>query len=149
MNNIHMFERGIGGAVMLNYQIPNLSVRWDGALQSIIMEWTGFIHGGDFKKTVNQGLNLLIENKGCKWLADLSKMEVIAQEDQRWIDEEWFPQAAKTGVKYIAMVRPQMILAQMSVRRVTGKVGELEIETAYFDSVEQAREWLKNIPEEK
>ena len=128
---------------MFNFKIPNLIVRWDETLPSIIMEWSGFVYGEDFKKAVNQGLDLLVEKKGCKWLADLSKMEVIAQEDQRWLDEKWFPRAARKGVKYIAMVRPRKVISQMSVKRVTGKVGELEIETSYFESLEQAREWLK------
>jgi hypothetical protein len=103
-----------------------------------------FVHGEDFRKAVNQGLDLLIEQKGCKWLADLSKMEVIAQEDQRWLDEEWFPRAAQAGVKYIAMVRPEKVISQISVRRVTGKVGGLEIETIYFDSPEKAKDWLES-----
>jgi hypothetical protein len=129
---------------MIHFGNSNLSVNWDITLQSIIMEWTGFVHGEDFRKTVNQGLDLLIEQKGCKWMADLSEMEVIAQEDQRWLDEEWFPRAAQAGVKYIAMVRPEKVISQISVRRVTGKVGGLEIETAYFDSPEKAKEWLES-----
>jgi hypothetical protein len=129
---------------MINFESPNLSVGWDETLQSVIMEWTGFVYGGNFKKMVGQGLDLLIEKKGCKWLANLSKMEVIAQEDQRWLDEEWFPRAAQAGVKYIAMVRPEKVISQISVRRVIGKVGGLEIETAYFDSPEKAKEWLKS-----
>jgi hypothetical protein len=128
---------------MLSFESPNLKIHWDERLQSVMMEWTGFVHGDDFKKVVNRGLELLIAQKGRKWLADLSKMEVIAQEDQRWLDEEWFPTAAKAGVKYIAMIRPRKVISQMSVRKVTGKVGELEIETSYFDSLESATEWLR------
>ena len=130
--------------MMFSFKIPNLSIRWDEELGSILMEWTGFIQGEDFKQAVNQGLELLIAKKGRKWLADLSKMEVIAQADQRWLDEEWFPRAAQVGVKYIAMIRPAKVLSQMSVKRVTGKAGELEMETAYFDSPEKAKEWLKS-----
>jgi hypothetical protein len=129
---------------MIHFGNSNLSINWDITRQSIIMEWTGFVHGEDFRKAVNQGLDLLIEQKGCKWLADLSKMEVIAQEDQRWLDEEWFPRAAQAGVKYIAMVRPEKVISQISVRRVTGKVGGLEIETIYFDSPEKAKDWLES-----
>jgi hypothetical protein len=128
---------------MLNFGIPNLSIRWDEELESIFMEWTGFVHGEVFKQAVNQGLVLSVAQKGCKWLADLSKMEVIAQADQRWLDEEWFPRAAQAGVKYIAMIRPAKVLSQMSVKRVTAKTGDLEIETAHFDSPEKAKEWLK------
>jgi hypothetical protein len=133
-----------GGAVMLNFRIPNLGIRWDEELESVFMEWTGFVQGEVFKQAVNQGLELLIAQKGCKWLADLSQMAVIAQEDQRWLDEEWFPRAAQAGVKYIAMIRPAKVLSQMSVRRVTGKTGDLEMETAYFDSLEKAKEWIKS-----
>lgn len=129
---------------MLNFEIPNLSIRWDEELESVFMEWTGFVQGEAFKQTVNQGLELLMAQKGCKWLADLSQMGVIAQEDQRWLDEEWFPRAAQAGVKYIAMIQPAKVLSQMSVRRVTAKTGGLEIETAYFDSPETAKEWLKS-----
>jgi hypothetical protein len=35
------------------------------------MEWTGFVYGDDFKEIINQGLKLLAEKKGRKWLTEL------------------------------------------------------------------------------
>lgn len=127
---------------MLYYTKPYLTIEWDEKSQSVIMEWKGFVCGADFRDAVNKGLELLVEKRGAKWMADLTHMGVIAQEDQKWADEDWFPRAAGAGLRFMAMVRPERVLAQMSVRRATSKVGEFEIETDYFSSPDLAKQWL-------
>lgn len=124
------------------YESPELRIDWDEQNQCVIMEWKGFVTGKTFRDSVDKGLELLIEKRSHKWLADLSKMGVISQEDQKWADEDWFPRAVKAGIRYMAMIRPQKIISQMSVRNVISQVGDLKIETEYFENAKDAKAWL-------
>lgn len=91
-----------------------------------------------------KGLELLIEKRANKWLADLSKMVIISQDDQKWADKDCFPRAAKSGIRYMAMITPEKVISRMSVRNVISKVGDLEIETEYFANPEDAKAWLRS-----
>lgn len=128
---------------MLFYESPELRIDWDESGKCVVMEWKGFVTGNSFRDAVDKGLELLIEKRGDKWLADLSKMGVISQEDQKWADEDWFPRAVKAGIRYMAMIRPQKIISQMSVRNVINQIGDLKIETEYFEKPEDAKAWLR------
>ena len=132
---------------MLFFESPELRIDWDESCRSVVMEWKGFVTGKAFREFVDKGLELLVQKRGCKWLADLSNMGVMSQDDQNWADIDWFPRAVKSGVKYMAMVRPQKVIPQMSVRNVLERVEDLEIETQYFTKKEDAIAWLCSHPD--
>lgn len=129
---------------MIFFESPEINIEWDEMDKLVIMEWKGFVIGEKFRNAVDKGLELLIEKRGSKWLADLTTMGVISQQDQKWADEDWFPRAAKSGIRYMAMITPEKMISKMSVRNVINKVGDLEIETEYFGSREEAKTWLRS-----
>ncbi len=122
---------------------PSVTITWDENIQSVMMKWRGYIKGDGMRKMVDKGLSLLQEKQGAKWLADLQEMEVIAQEDQNWVEEAWLPAAIHKGVRYIAIIQPYRIIPQLSVNHVMALPGQLGIEIEYFTSQEKAIGWLK------
>jgi hypothetical protein len=124
------------------YDSPDITIDWDEQTKSVVMKWKGFVSGEDFRSEVVKGLELIKGKKGVKWLADLSEMGVIAQEDQKWTDQIWFPQAVKEGIKFIAIVRPHKMVSQMSVKNVVMNINGLDIESEYFDTIENAKVWI-------
>ncbi|HKW72715.1 MAG TPA: hypothetical protein VJQ08_07805, partial [Candidatus Dormibacteraeota bacterium] len=75
-------------------------------------------------------------------LADCRNQRVLNPADQDRANREWVPAAVKAGLKRFAVVLPVSDMAAGHLRERLGKVSD--IETAYFTTVEEAREWLKS-----
>ena len=130
---------------MIYFDRPYLTIRWDQATRSVIMEWKMFVDGDGFRDGLNTGLELLVEKRASRWLADLRKLEVVTADDQKWSNEDWFPRAISAGIKAMAIVVPKSTIAAMSVDAIMKKA-ELQnrtLVTHYFDNVFDAREWLR------
>lgn len=128
---------------MIYFDQPFLTVRWDADLPGVLMEWKSFAQGEGYRKGLDAGLALLQEKGAKKWLADLRFFGSVLPEDQRWSNEDWFPRALATSLKYMAIVDPQVIFAKWSVERIMQKVESPTLVTQYFCTVSQAKVWLK------
>ncbi|MCL4515842.1 MAG: STAS/SEC14 domain-containing protein [Firmicutes bacterium] len=127
---------------MIYLELPYVTIQWDESIACVAMKWKGFIPGEDFQNGLNKGVELLAAKQGRKWLSDLSEMAVISQENQAWTDENWFPQAAATGLRFIAVVKPRKVIPQMSLQNIINHVGNADVATAFFDTPEEAWQWL-------
>lgn len=130
---------------MKHFEKDYLEVHWDENIKCVIMIWKKFAKGLDFRNGLDTGLNLIIEKNASKWLADLRSMQVIAVEDQNWSNEDWFPRAIKGGIRKMAIVQPTSALTKMGVKNIMSKVGDAEIETSYFDDMDEAKSWLRSF----
>lgn len=120
-----------------------LTIQWDSELSAVWMEWKEFADGETFRWGLDAGLDLLINNKTGRWLADLRNLGPIAPADQQWSNEDWFPRAIAGGVRWMALVAPKRVVARMAVRTIMSKVEDRSLVTAYFDELPAAREWLR------
>jgi len=127
---------------MIYWEEPHLVIHWDDEVKCVQMEWKGFSYGELFRTGLNKGLQLVIERKTHRWLADLRKLGIVNQEDQNWSNNDWFPRALLGGVRRMAIVVPTSELAKMSVDAIMSKVDSLQLEIAYFDDVAKAKEWV-------
>lgn len=128
---------------MLYKDYSYLNIIWNEELNCVVMEWKRFAFGDDFKRGINSGLDLLTDKNGTKWLADMRKMGVVGELDQKWAYEEWFPQAMKNGLRFLALVVPDKTLAQMSVDMIMKTVEKDELTYSYFNNMNDAIDWLK------
>ncbi len=128
---------------MIYFDKPFLTIHWEEAEKTVRMEWKAFAQSAEFREGLEKGLELLIKKMTGRWLADMRKMGVISVADQKWSNEDWFPRAVKGGVRFMALVMPTSALSSMGVRNIMNHVGNIPIETRYFDNVEEALAWLK------
>lgn len=82
---------------------------------------------------------------GIIW--DLREAEVIAKEDQDWTVNEWQPKAIALGYRRGAIIVPENVFGQLSVKKVisqvqSSKAGE-DLEIQYFSTAPSAYEWMK------
>ena len=133
----------IKNAMAVSIPVTGITIDWDENIQTVVMKWHGYVKGDAMRRIVEKGLVLLQEKQGVKWLADLREMEVIAQIDQNWVDENWFPAAIQKGVQYIAVIQPCQVIPQLSVNHVLALPDQLGIEVENFDSLKKAKDWLK------
>jgi hypothetical protein len=76
-----------------------------------------------------------------KALIDTSEIKVIRQETQKWIAEEWFPNANMVGLTHMAFLVPSDVFGKMSTKSVNQKAGNIDIQN--FDDLTKARVWIK------
>lgn len=137
-------ERGARRRSMIYFNERYLTISWDAEIGAVRMEWKEFIDGPPFRAGLDAGLALVEQKKSVKWLADLRRLGPVTLEDQKWSNEDWFPRVIAAGLRYMALVSPRKVVAQMSVRTIMAKVMDKNLTTAHFDEVEQARDWLRN-----
>lgn len=119
-----------------------LTIYWNDEGRFVEMKWKKLAAGDEFRHGLDQGLNLLIEKKSNKWLADLRKLGVVEKEDQIWSNENWFPRAYAAHIKYMAIVVPQSVFAKMSMNEIMRKVNSEELTIFYHEELNEARQWL-------
>jgi hypothetical protein len=129
---------------MIHFDAEYLTVHWDTAVQCAVMEWKRYAVSGEFRTGLEKGLELVKQKRARKWLADMRHMGVVSPADQKWSNEDWFPRALAAGIHKMALIVPKSTLAQMSVDTIMSKVPGTDLETAYFDGVEKAKEWLRS-----
>ncbi|HET6311945.1 MAG TPA: STAS/SEC14 domain-containing protein [Candidatus Nitrosotalea sp.] len=118
------------------------SVRWDQDAKLVLVEWEGWADSTEFKELLDAEIRALQQHRGSRVLADCRQQKVINPADQERANREWLPRALMTGLKRFAVVLPKSGLAEMNIRDALGKVPDIELQVAYFATVEEARAWL-------
>lgn len=128
---------------MIYFDKSFLTIHWDEAAKTVIMEWKAFAQSEEFRQGLEKGLELLTKKMTGRWLADMRRMGVISIADQKWSNEDWFPRAVKGGIRFMALVMPTSVVTGMGVKNIMNQVGNIPIETRYFDNTDEALAWLK------
>ncbi|MDB5282940.1 MAG: hypothetical protein JWO06_2015 [Bacteroidota bacterium] len=108
----------------------------------VTMNWKGYATSEQFRQGTEIMLNLLIENRATKVLADVEDMVIIGQDDQQWMETQFLPRAIKFGFKAIALVKPKNYFNKVAVETISYKVDKDKLAINFFDTVEEAKEWL-------
>ena len=123
------------------YSVPGVAtVRWDDPTATVCVEWDGWANAAEFKALLDAEVEALHEHSGSRLLADCRNQRVLNPADQDRANKEWVPAAVQAGLKRFAVVLPVSDMAAGHLRERLGKV--LEMEVAYFATVEEARDWL-------
>jgi hypothetical protein len=121
------------------------AIYFDEAINAVIMEWDGYATSAQFKEGTELMLNILIQNKAFKVLADIKDMVLIGMEDQQWLDTQFLPRAIQFGFKALAIVRPDNYFNKVAVESISYKVDKDKLAINFFDNAEEAREWLEKM----
>jgi hypothetical protein len=104
----------------------------------------GFATSREFQGALTRALEIVREKGASAFLNDTRKLELVSDEDQRWIRYTWAPLAIAAGVRTIAVVIAKHGLSKMAIeemfqgRRTTGS----QLQSRTFDSVEDALNWV-------
>lgn len=125
-----------------HYESAHLEIEYDPDCDAVRMVWKRFVSGEPFREGLNRGVELLRERGANNWYADLRELGAVDEEDQEWSNEEWFPRAIAAGVQHMAIVRPESVVAEMSVDNIMQEVEGTDLETHNFDDPDEAEAWL-------
>jgi hypothetical protein len=124
-----------------HYQTDFLTIEWDESTEAVVMNWTDFVEGDEYREGLNEGLELVKRHNSENWLADLRDMSAVSQEDQEWTRDEWHPRAFELPLTKMAIVQPESVVAEMSVEDLVQEIGE-QITMQIFDDTSEAKAWL-------
>ena len=128
---------------MSYYERPHLTASHDEDLRAVVREWHDFARGEEYREGLNAGLELATEKRAPNWLADLREMGTVVQEDQQWSNEQWFPRAMDSPLRHMAVVKPESVIANMSVENIMQEIEGEDLTTHYFDNRPDAEAWLR------
>lgn len=120
-----------------------LKLEWDETARIVIAKWSGYTNSADFRAGLAKGLDIIAKYRATKWLADVRNAKVLSLADQNHQTAEWTPQAIACGLKRIAYVAPEDVIARMALNRIDRKTAGLE--TQHFSNVKVARDWLASF----
>ena len=131
---------------------PYALVTWDEATRCVILEWRDFAYGEEYRCAHNKVLEVLEQRRSSKLLGDARKMRATSQDDQQWLVEHWIPRSAKAGLKHLAIVLPKSVIGQMVLQQLskmsTGDKRLISTDgSSYFETVDEAKKWLKSMPD--
>jgi hypothetical protein len=124
---------------------PVCSIEVDETVPCIVIRWRQYATSAQLRFIHEQLIRLLGEPALCKVLGDDTEMLTIHADDQRWIQEHWLPRAKAAGLKAAANKRPASYFGQLSVRNVQRGLRQ-SLALRSFDSMVEARCWLKGVP---
>jgi hypothetical protein len=129
----------------LYYDAEDVSVHWDAATGCVIITWKKYSYGDVYRAGSSAGLELLKATQCGRILTDARHRGVTDKADQEWGLQVWVPQAYTAGLRKSAIIIPEKIVAQMSLRHLQRKTEEVyAIETSYFSDIVTAKAWLRS-----
>jgi hypothetical protein len=78
-------------------------------------------------------------------VADTRKLAYPSREDEKWSIDVWFPRALEAGMTRLAVIMPEDALERVAVHGRVTEIAQNGVTTAYFDTVDEAREWLLSV----
>ena len=75
-------------------------------------------------------------------LTDSSTAGPVLDEDVNFFKSQILPEMEKAGVRFLAIVMPESRFTQLTIREMTERSRSITVK--YFDSMREARNWLRN-----
>lgn len=121
------------------------TIYFDRESDCVIMDWDGYATSAEFREGTETMLNLLIENKAHKVLADVKDMVLIGMEDQKWMETSFLPRAIRFGFKACALVKPTSYFNKVAIETISLKADKDQLLINIFDTKEEAVDWLGQL----
>jgi len=113
-------------------------------IEAVVNIFQGFLTPDEFKEVCLNGIDAMVHHKSAKIIADTRELEAMPEESQKWVQEVWFGKAGEQGLRTLAFIVPSDIFGQMSMEMTNEGANTGGIEIRYFDSLDNAKEWIGN-----
>jgi hypothetical protein len=130
-------------ATITIYDSPSVTVWYHQDKRIVHHQVHKFVRGEEFRAFLLAGTEAMKANKAAKWLSDDRGSPVLAQEDLAWGHDVWFPQTAQAGWKYWAVVRPEKVLARVTMERLVKEYAAAGVTADFFEDPDEAMKWLE------
>lgn len=102
-----------------------------------------------FKKEVSEQVKIALEKNTIAFITDSSSFFfTIHPEIQEWVSETIFKDMCEAGVKKLALLSSNDIVAQLSIEQLIDDDTVKGFVSEFFDDTEKAKEWILSPIEE-
>jgi hypothetical protein len=134
-------------AVTLYYQDEYATLELDESVPCVKLKLDGMPRFSEHYQFVQtKRLELLREarkrHRMLHMLTDSRTAGPVLEEDVKYFREHVLPEMEKAGVKFLAIVMPTNVFTRMTIRDMTTNTNL--ITTRLFESIREAREWLRS-----
>lgn len=129
----------------ITYDQPWCKVFYMPDLETVVLEWHGFASSKQFREACDASLELLAAKSAKLMLADNRMAKVVLAEDQKWMNEEWFPRAYSLGYRGSAVLVGEDLFRDVSVKNIVHDMEEGKFRVQFFDTKAKALDWLANF----
>lgn len=104
-----------------------------------------YIFGDAFRSVLSTGVEVMKKNGAHKWLSDDRNNSAVSKEDAEWGEAVWTPQVIGAGWKYWAVVLPEKVVGQMSLKRFMDDYSLRGVKVQVFSDPDKALKWLESV----
>ncbi|WP_338765387.1 hypothetical protein WAF17_01555 [Bernardetia sp. ABR2-2B] len=119
-----------------------LRIYYNKEANCIITRSIGFVYDTELRTFLDAILFFLKKKNTNKLIVDLTYRQTYTDEDQKWIDGNWFPRALQTGLSYLGYVIPNDLFMQLSADEIFVK-RKGSVDVIPFGNLNKAIEWIK------
>jgi hypothetical protein len=105
-----------------------------------------FFSGQPFREAMNKGVEVFKQYGAHKWLSDDRQVPALSKEDLEWGHTDWYPRVLESGWKFWAIVMPEKVVGQMTLKKLVEDYGKQGLTARLFTSEEEAKLWLEECP---
>jgi hypothetical protein len=129
-----------------------LLMSWDSEHKCLLAEWKGFATSAEFRGALVKAIDVIRDRNGAGFVTDTRKLELVSDDDQRWLMSTWPPLAIAAGLKRLAIVLAKTGLSKMAVEDMIKAgaaqaerepaAGDPAFQSRTFESVAEAVQWV-------
>jgi hypothetical protein len=115
---------------------------YDEDRKCLIQQWSGYSGSENFRGTINASIEFFRTHEEVTGLiSDTREHKVVKPEDAEWAAKVGNPLLVKYGMRRMAFILPQSLVAQISVDHFS-KNSTDQLELKHFGNMEDALEWI-------
>jgi (p)ppGpp synthase/HD superfamily hydrolase len=107
------------------------------------MEWLDYVSSYRFKPSLEQALELAVQQNARYWLANRVQMRELNDLDRKWVTDTWLPQFLEHNFKKLAVVEPANALHRVFEDQVLHNSNGSPIEIKCFQKRSEAMDWIE------
>jgi hypothetical protein len=120
-------------------------VKYSEAIHAVVNKWITTPTSVEFREGMEILLQAMIHYNASKVVSDTTYMGALLPEDQEWAASHWYMRAVMAGFSHNAIIIPADIFTEMSVHGTLDSIEDSVTTTRYFDTIEDALVWVKNV----
>jgi len=131
------------------YNEDFLKIEYDKSCSCAIMHWGASPTTEQYREGNEKVLEALQIDQNPSLLIDLRALNIMMSlSDQVWTAKEWMNRVMEQAIGKLAIVVPESFVSQIAVKSIYGGLAQENLELAFFDAHDQAKEWVGGVKEE-
>lgn len=123
---------------------PNISMWYYPESKILHHQIHRFFYGQEWRDSLDKGVEVFKKYGAQKWLSDDRELTALTKEDLEWGDNDWGPRVIALGWKYWAIVKPEKVVGQLTLKRLAERYSGLGVKTQIFSNPDEAKKWLES-----